>query len=553
MDILAKDDSTAQPKDLGELPSSDIKLSQRRPKADFFLSIIGIVAIVGILVPSVYDGYDNDIWFILASGREIVQNGFPYTNPWSVYSDLSIVIQQWIPDVLSYLSYTAAGWYGLTALLSVAAAVLVFCMYRLARAASPKATPEVILILMAGVLYVMNTYISYRPQIYTMIFVCLTLIVMEKYRVTSNRKLLLWLIPIAITHVNFHASMAPFDLAIVGVYWIPNLRTYWNRAKAKLAKSKYLLYPDGKPIFDENVIAAETWSLSDSDYPRLPLFISLFVMAASMLINPYGLSGALYLVHSFGAASYRNMINEMNALAPTQNGYGIALLISLACAFICIGRRGRHKIDLPLTLCVIILGFFAFTRVRNVWIVMPFIFVLVVKNLRTLPILPSNYIQLERRIKITVAICASILVLCFLISSIALKTLNEYQDSTSTPLLAIQTIDARTPEDEKSSLKVFTYFNAGGFVEWSGYHVTMDARPELWEPAITGNDTHYYQQYADALLDNDVSNLVQSSDCDYFIVDIGSDVDTYLANSDSYTVVLVGNGYRLWKKGSVSN
>ena len=81
----------------------------------------------------------------------------------------------------------------------------------------------------------------------------------------------------------------------------------------------------------------------------------------------------------------------------------------------------------------------------------------------------------------------------------------------------------------------------------------MDARPELWEPAITGNDTHYYQQYADALLDNDVSNLVQSSDCDYFIVDIGSDVDTYLANSDSYTVALVGNGYRLWEKGSVSN
>ena len=104
MDILAKDDSTAQPKDLGELPSSDIKLSQRRPKADFFLSIIGIVAIVGILVPSVYDGYDNDIWFILASGREIVQNGFPYTNPWSVYSDLSIVIHQWLPYVLLYLS-----------------------------------------------------------------------------------------------------------------------------------------------------------------------------------------------------------------------------------------------------------------------------------------------------------------------------------------------------------------------------------------------------------------------------------------------------------------
>jgi hypothetical protein len=166
---------------------------------------------------------------------------------------------------------------------------------------------------------------------------------------------------------------------------------------------------------------------------------------------------------------------------------------------------------------------------------------------------PSNFIVLGRRIKITIGICASILVLSFLISSIALKTLNEYQDSTSTPLVAIQAINARTSEDERSSLKVFTYFNAGGFVEWNGYHVTMDARPELWEPAITGSETHYYQQYADALLDNDVSELVQSSDCDYFIVDVGSAVDTYLANSDSYTEILMGNGYRLWEKGSSSN
>ena len=37
---------------------------------------------------------DTDGWFLLASGREIVHNGIPFENPWSLDPGQGIIVQQ---------------------------------------------------------------------------------------------------------------------------------------------------------------------------------------------------------------------------------------------------------------------------------------------------------------------------------------------------------------------------------------------------------------------------------------------------------------------------
>ena len=53
---------------------------------------------------------DSDSYFLMATGRYIVENGeVPKINPFVIHSDLAIIVQQWIIDVINYLLYDNFG------------------------------------------------------------------------------------------------------------------------------------------------------------------------------------------------------------------------------------------------------------------------------------------------------------------------------------------------------------------------------------------------------------------------------------------------------------
>ena len=128
---------------------------------------------------------------------------------------------------------------------------------------------------------------------------------------------------------------------------------------------------------------------------------------------------------------------------------------------------------------------------------------------------------------------------------------NAERDTSSLPSSAMDYLDQYTQDQgiEKGSLKIYNSFNSGGYLEWRGYKVFMDPRPELWEPNITGVDRHYYQEFVDfahgAIYSSDV---VSEYDFDFLIVESGSDLATYLRKSDSYETVCSGSGYQVWAK-----
>lgn len=67
----------------------------------FLLPFMGIV-----FVRLVFDG---DLWFILNSGRFVVENGFPYTEPFSMHEGLNFVLEQWLTDIIYWEFYTNFG------------------------------------------------------------------------------------------------------------------------------------------------------------------------------------------------------------------------------------------------------------------------------------------------------------------------------------------------------------------------------------------------------------------------------------------------------------
>lgn len=77
----------------------------------FLILLACVMSTAGFLMQG-NGSYDSDGWFLLATGKQIVENGIPYANPWSLVSYRPIVVQQWLHDVLLYGSYTLAGYAG---------------------------------------------------------------------------------------------------------------------------------------------------------------------------------------------------------------------------------------------------------------------------------------------------------------------------------------------------------------------------------------------------------------------------------------------------------
>ena len=77
------------------------------------------------LIPAIRSAgtLDTDGWFLLASGRVVVESGIPSTNPFTAIAGQGIVLQQWLHDTWLYLYWKAAGYAGVAVSVAVPAAL----------------------------------------------------------------------------------------------------------------------------------------------------------------------------------------------------------------------------------------------------------------------------------------------------------------------------------------------------------------------------------------------------------------------------------------------
>ena len=496
---------------------------------------------------------DNDVWFILATGREIFENGIPYTNPFAAYDNMGIVIQQWVPCVIAYGLYSLGGFVALGLWVGALSALVVLSLYRLGRLVKGgRFGGEWILLAIAVAVPALLGYLSMRPHAYTMLAFCWLLFFLEKYRRSGKPGWLAGSVALVAAHVNFQMALAPFDLVIIGCYLVPNVLAPLHK-RGRLTNAQLAL----------------------GGYKRWPVLLCLVLAAAALMANPYGLDGALYLVDSYGVASYNNHILEMRALAPWSKGLGgMAAVALLAFAAMAAGKRGLRSIDLPFTLLAFGVGLAAFSHSRNGWLIAFFALPLVMSTMHgwsldfaKLP--PRKKIAalgpeavwqwMQKRYKVVLGCTVAVALGAAVASGVLLwQASSEWRDyekeSDMAPAGLLDYLEKQgvRPEDTR----LLSSFNIGGYLEWRGYRVSMDPRPELWSPAISGHSTDYYREYVDMMrgdgwTDRDYEQFLARNDFDYLIVEKGTKIATYLKDFPNDYVSLLGTGdYTLWgKKG----
>lgn len=494
---------------------------------DLFLTALAIGVILLFTGSTVFaDAYDNDVWFFLATGDYILEHGIPYTNPFSVHEGLSFIAQQWLHCVISSVLYHAGGFVLMgiwTGVLFLALAASLFVLGRTLRRA--RTGSETVMILVALCVIGASAYASVRPHLYSMLAFTWILWACETYRKSGDVRSLILIPLIVCVHVNLHAAIAPYDLFIVVCYALPDVLAPAHR-RGKLLKMRFV----------------------EASYARLPFFIVLGVSALALLVNPYGIRGALYVFLSFGAASYRNRINEMGHFVPAAAWTTVLVTALMFAVALAAGRCGAKRMNAPLLIlaAAAIIGALAYTR--NQWISCLFCFAYLAWASRGVHLGMFKRGRVVKGVAAAVVLAAAAGMVALAVNA-APSLEAQPVDSAKTPVKAVEHLDEIGVD--KETTRVFTFFNAGGFLEYHGFKVNMDPRPEIWNSPINGTGYDYYHEYVQMATGDMVFNAYNDLyDFDLFFIDSSAGTDPYFTGKDEYRRVMTGNGYTVYAKRS---
>ena len=259
---------------------------------------------------------DSDVWFLLATGREIARNGIPYINPFSIWPGQGMVAQQWLHDVWLWAWYTSGGYTAVAVSACVPAGLLFWQLSRLMLdAADGRLSPAALAFCLAVPSVCICMYISVRPTIWTALLCTLTARIMLSYLRDGRRLVLLWLPAVAVAGVNLQAAQWPLLAACAAAFALP--------------------YPHELA----NPAARRAWFAR-----AMPICAAVAAMCAASPLNPYGADGSLYVLKSLGEASYGGAIVEMQPLWVPLGPLFAVPVAAMALGPIALCRRSGAKV-----------------------------------------------------------------------------------------------------------------------------------------------------------------------------------------------------------------
>lgn len=502
-----------------------------KSKRGIFFTLLMFCALIVKMIANI--GIDSDTWFILNNGRYIVNNGFPIINPFVFHENFPIILSQPLTSVLEYVIYQLFHYAGLYFWVVFWVLCSVYAIYLLGTNihsycnVSTTKFVSIVAAFMVSFCSLCNFWTN-RPQLLTISILTLTLTCIENFLSDSKKSKRIWLLPLfsfllANLHGSFYvvvylpllAYFGSFVIEIIACRFMPKI-SYLSHCK-KICKPTMLI-----PV--------------------------VLIMIVAGFVNPYGLSGNLYLFQSVKTATTAGMVQELSAplLASSMT---VVYLVEVTIGLIWIVIAWKHHSCNTYHVLLWLGGNLTYLMaIRNLLLATIFALPLLFDAILScnLEKLWSLFAKLNEKLSWHIIT----IFLCVLSVYTAYSTYQEcwtVTDTHTTPIEAVTYLNAHV--DNKNCIKIYTGFNNGAFLEWYEYKVYMDARPELFQQ---GNVYEEYVQIHRSLAEPE--DFIDKYDFDYLVVydDKDSNAEAllryYLKNCPTYQLVVTGNNYKMYAK-----
>lgn len=482
--------------------------------------IIGILFCVLFVIKVVCNSTNalGDIFYLLSTGRYIADTKtIPQMNPFTQDPTRKIVIQNWLSCLWDYLLYSKFGEYAFFVFVLIMSAVACFVLYKYISLYTKNRVRK--LSIMIFCLVSMNQIFNLRAGLVTFIVLILEQIILKKYYDGQQQKLI-WLLPVfSVFLVNHQASYWLFLFIFALPYVVP-----WA-VNMTFAQVKEHFIKNGK------------------------LLIALLVSFAAGFINPYGTKSMFYLFYSYSSASESGIIEEL-ASPRIWTVYSLMILAILA-SMICVWKmKGRKAIPSYIIYLTVGICFLAMMAIKNCWLL----------SICAVPVFTlqenvvENYnkeITTGQKYIIGIGAVVTLFFMYQVSSDLTYKLMleNEYA---IIPYKAVEYLDQYNKED----VKIFSHTLQNNFLEWNGYKVYMDSRPEVYNEKLSGGRDLYDDIVKIIQGTMDYGDFLEKNQFTHVITYINNDsenlncLDAYMQNCSKYKLVYESKtaGYKLYEK-----
>ena len=465
------------------------------PEILIYISLIIFTLFVLLIVFSL----DNDFWFLINMGKYIVNNGLPLVEPFTIHSNLSITVQQWLTDIIFYFIYNKFDVYGMYVFTLIIYVLIILVMYKLSKLVNNGKTKMSFFTTLIIGGFLGRFFITTRPQIFDCLFILLELYLLELYIHKNNKLYLLGLPVISLLMINLHASVWPMLFVILIPYFID-----------KIVKLKY---------FDKD------------KYSLKLLIIITIVMILVGFINPYGIDAITYLFKSYGVSDINNLVGEMLPVTSTDFiGILIYILIFIILFSYYYNKGNKDKLRyLLLFLGTTYLGLSHFKGILFLLLVSILLINYNFRNIKNENI--KSYVFYKNKkmnIFMIVFLIIYIVIYGYIVYSFDIKEKNiNYLNN------IVKYLDNNASKDDK----IYTGYNDGGYLEYMGYKCYIDPRAEVF--LKTNNEKEDILHEYVLLLSGKLhyKEFLNKYDFDYLVVGDYELLYEYIQLSDGYEIV----------------
>ncbi len=477
---------------------------------DYFIYFLAFGFIFVILNMVSLFWSDNDMYFLLATGREIIENGILRENPFFVLEGYHVVIQQWLSTVILYFLYNQFGNWGLMILSVVMAAIDGILIYKIGMI--DKTHKKNTVILLTGlILLFLVPFCNVRPTLYTITLLLLQLYCCDKYEQTNNSKWLLSLPIISFLEINLHGSLWIIHFIFLIPYVVPAI------------KNPFVKFNDQGTYFRF----------------KLGFFIVILLMILAGFLNPYGLDNIMFLFNTYGEDLQD--ISEIQPLS-VSDFYGIVLIALVVIVSVIASKRSVRSTSFYLFCGTLLM---AIPHTRNV------VYLVIGSILMLMDTLSLKEIKLpEKTNKHTAKLMAVAFVLIILLTgnNLVQNAYLEVEDNATTPVAAVNYLNEHVEESSRSKTKVYTGFNNGGYFEFNGYRTYMEARPDLFNKKINKKEDIYKEYKELEKTNDDYEGFLNKYQFNYLVTYKSTMFDYAISKKDNYKCVVNEEEYRLWER-----
>ncbi|MGN0384218.1 MAG: hypothetical protein ACI4DS_08105 [Eubacterium sp.] len=451
---------------------------------------------------------NSDAWFLLNGGRYILNNGFPYIEPFTIHTGLNYVMQQWMTSVIFYKIYSIAGTIGLITLVYIIFIIIIVSIYKLCMIVSKNNFLVSVVSTFVSAIYI-SFQMTTRPQIFTILILVLEVLVLEKYINSNKWQELIWLPIISVFFINVHAAMWFMQFIVL----LPYIIDSYN--------------------LDLKVIKGQ-------GYPKKPLFITALFMFLGGFVNPYGIKSITYVFGSYGIEEINDYVKEMHPLNITQSvGLFLFLLFFIIIASFILYKKGTMR--LRYVLLMLGFGYMSLLTVRNMFLFsscavfgMAYYF----KDLQLSTYVVANISKpLKSGSSKLFRIIVSVLMIAVLCFGIFYKV-----TTIDNSIVQKDAVDYILKNCNVDTVKMYTSYNDGAYAEYMGIKCYMDARAEVFLKSKNGKEDIFYEYcrlldgkiyYKDFLQKYKFTHIMVTSD-DILYVLLAHDKDYEIVYEDNY-------------------